>query len=127
MKVVHVTCIILLLSLTVSAPVSAACVGSICTGAGLSGGIISNIQEQFDGRIVGINKLFDDEESTCEPRTYEVIIDGDPQTAYGVACLQPDGTWKMQNHYEVQVLNAEGEISIVTVDGSTGNIEEVEE
>jgi hypothetical protein len=33
--------------------------------------------------------------STCREYTKTVIIDGEPQEAYGTACLQTDGTWKL--------------------------------
>jgi surface antigen len=31
----------------------------------------------------------------CREFQRDIIIDGKPERAYGTACLQPDGTWKI--------------------------------
>lgn len=36
-----------------------------------------------------------EEEPYCREFQREVIIDGKPERAYGTACLQPDGSWKI--------------------------------
>ena len=35
------------------------------------------------------------QESYCREFQRDVIIDGKPERAYGTACLQPDGSWKI--------------------------------
>ena len=33
----------------------------------------------------------------CREYTQKIIVGGEEQEAYGTACRQPDGTWKIQN------------------------------
>ncbi len=36
-------------------------------------------------------------EPYCREYTREIVIDGVPQTAYGTACMQADGSWRLVN------------------------------
>lgn len=39
----------------------------------------------------------DDAAPYCREYTSTVMVDGRPQPAHGVACLEPDGTWAIQS------------------------------
>ncbi|MCB2081911.1 MAG: hypothetical protein H6908_04280 [Hyphomicrobiales bacterium] len=41
--------------------------------------------------------VIDDDAPYCREYTREIIIGGKRETAYGTACLQPDGTWEIQS------------------------------
>ncbi len=36
-------------------------------------------------------------EPYCREYTREIVIDGETQTAYGTACMQADGSWRLVN------------------------------
>lgn len=47
------------------------------------------------GSITPTRTFQDDTGRYCREFTQTIIIDGDTQRAYGTACRQPDGTWKL--------------------------------
>jgi surface antigen len=52
-----------------------------------------NPQTQHRGRIVP-GKPYQQGSQFCRPYTHTIYIGGQPQTARGTACRQPDGTWQ---------------------------------
>lgn len=42
-------------------------------------------------------RTYDTAEGPCREYTTSVVIDGKTQKAYGTACRQPDGTWRIVN------------------------------
>ena len=89
----------------------------------LLGGSIGNAMDQLDERCVGQvlehggsdqtvtwrnpdsgasyqvtpTRTWEEEGRYCREYTTTVRIDGRPQQAYGTACRQPDGSWKIQS------------------------------
>lgn len=51
-----------------------------------------NPQTQHRGQIVP-GKPYQQGSQYCRPYTHTIYIGGEPQTARGTACRQPDGTW----------------------------------
>jgi len=51
-----------------------------------------NPQTQHRGQIVP-GKPYQQGSQFCRPYTHTIYISGQPQTARGTACRQPDGTW----------------------------------
>jgi surface antigen len=52
-----------------------------------------NPQTQHRGQIVP-GKPYQQGAQFCRPYTHTIYIGGQPQTARGTACRQPDGTWQ---------------------------------
>jgi surface antigen len=52
-----------------------------------------NPQTQHHGQIVP-GKPYQQGSQFCRPYTHTIYIEGEPQTARGTACRQPDGTWQ---------------------------------
>ena len=52
-----------------------------------------NPESQHRGQIVP-GKPYQQGNLFCRPYTHTIYIGGQPQTARGTACRQPDGTWK---------------------------------
>jgi len=52
-----------------------------------------NPQTQHRGQIVP-GKPYQQGSQHCRPYTHTIYIGGEPQTARGTACRQPDGTWQ---------------------------------
>ena len=52
-----------------------------------------NPQTQHRGQIVP-GKPYQQGSQYCRPYTHTIYIGGQPQTARGTACRQPDGTWQ---------------------------------
>jgi surface antigen len=52
-----------------------------------------NPQTQHRGQIVP-GKPYQQGSQHCRPFTHTIYIGGQPQTARGTACRQPDGTWQ---------------------------------
>jgi surface antigen len=52
-----------------------------------------NPQSQHRGQIVP-GKPYQQGSQYCRPYTHTIYIGGQPQTARGTACRQPDGTWQ---------------------------------
>jgi surface antigen len=52
-----------------------------------------NPQTQHRGQIVP-GKPYQQGTQFCRPYTHTIYIGGQPQTARGTACRQPDGTWQ---------------------------------
>lgn len=53
----------------------------------------NNPQTQHRGQIVP-GKPYQQGSQHCRPYTHTIYIGGEPQTARGTACRQPDGTWQ---------------------------------
>ena len=53
----------------------------------------SNPQSQHRGQIVP-GKYYQQNGQYCRSYTHTIYISGEPQTARGTACRQPDGTWR---------------------------------
>jgi surface antigen len=53
----------------------------------------NNPQTQRHGQIVP-GKPYQQGSQYCRPYTHTIYIGGQPQTARGTACRQPDGTWQ---------------------------------
>jgi surface antigen len=53
----------------------------------------NNPENQHRGQIVP-GKPYVQAGLNCRPYTHTIYIGGQPQTARGTACRQPDGTWK---------------------------------
>lgn len=84
--------------------------------------IIAGLQRQFNGRVVGITPSSAAPGRECREFHNNITIDGQQQQAFGTACLQPDGSWRIENNYDVQVLTQRGKVIIVTIDPSTGRV-----
>ena len=52
-----------------------------------------NPQTQHRGQIVP-GKPYQQGSQFCRPYTHTIYVGGEPQTARGTACRQPDGTWR---------------------------------
>jgi surface antigen len=52
-----------------------------------------NPQTQHHGQIVP-GKPYQQGNQFCRPYTHTIYIDGQPQTARGTACRNPDGSWQ---------------------------------
>lgn len=87
-------------------------------GAGLPPPIIGNIQQRFEGRVIGVRP----NGGPCRNVEREIIINGSPVVARDFACQQPDGTWSTEFNYDVQVLTRRGNVVIVTVDPVSGRV-----
>lgn len=53
----------------------------------------NNPNTQHRGQIVP-GKPYQQAGTYCRPFTHTIYVSGQPQTARGTACRQPDGTWK---------------------------------
>jgi surface antigen len=53
----------------------------------------NNPNSQHRGQIVP-GKPYQQAGTYCRPFTHTIYVSGQPQTARGTACRQPDGTWK---------------------------------
>jgi surface antigen len=53
----------------------------------------NNPENQHRGQIVPGNP-YQQGNTYCRPYTHTIYISGQPQTARGTACRQPDGTWQ---------------------------------
>ena len=89
--------------------------------------LISRMQNEYNGRVVGVSQNSTDKEQVCEPRLYEMVIDDSVQTGYGMVCQQPDGSWAPDRRYNVQLLTPQGKVKLITVDATTGEILQVQQ
>ena len=47
--------------------------------------------------VVTPTRTYETTEGPCREYTVDATIGGKPETVYGTACRQPDGSWKIQN------------------------------
>jgi surface antigen len=55
----------------------------------------SNPDSGHQGTVTPV-RTYQSEDSYCREFQSDVVINGKPEKAYGTACRQPDGSWKVQ-------------------------------
>lgn len=89
--------------------------------------LVRLIQRKFNGRIIDVTSQDQRPNSQCRPFSKTVAIASRPVKTQGMACLDDNGIWQTQLEYDVQVLTADGQVIIVTVNSSTKEIIKVQQ
>lgn len=92
----------------------------------LSASIISSIQQQYQGRVIGV-RLMSSAEPPCREFQQDIMIGGTAQPSYGITCPDGAGGWQRVAPYEVQVLTQQGRVIFVMVNGNNGQIMSVKQ
>ncbi len=92
----------------------------------LSAAIISSIQQQYQGRVIGV-RLMSSAEPPCREFQQDIVIGGSTEKSYGITCPDGAGGWQRVAPYEVQVLTQTGRVIFVIVNGTNGQIMSVKQ
>ena len=88
----------------------------------LSPSLTTKIQRQFHGRIIGVNP-----HKTCTNYTQNITIGGKKEQAQGLSCKDANGQWTRDHLYDVQLLQQNQSVVIITVNASSETILNVAE
>ncbi len=67
------------------------------------------------GTVSGFASNAKANDSYCREYTKNIIVDDQKQTAYGTACLQPDGSWKIISEDELADTKSYSAVNYATV------------